>query len=77
MDTNNKLEFQAKIFKPGEVPRQPFEIWWALRLLKIPGMTSLAKRIITHYFPNCINVSMQPGFKILYGNITAQKCFLC
>ncbi len=73
MDMDKNREIQTMIFKPGQTPDSSFVLWWALRLLKIPGMATLAKRIILRYLPDCVNISMQSGFKVLYGNVTAKN----
>lgn len=72
MTTASKhINESAKIFLPGQRPIEPKALRFALRLLWVPGFRRLAKKLLLNQLPRCLEVDFSPGFRCLYGNITA------
>lgn len=60
----------------GAPPRKnPFII--GILFLRFPIYFSLFKNIIRGYLTHSRNIDFSPGFQFLYGNIYAEKAFLC
>ncbi len=72
-------EHKVIVAEPGRFshPCQPRGLRWALRFLKIPGMSPMASKAILYYLPECTNIQMEPGFRVLFGKIKATNVSFC